>query len=134
MRRVTLTLLLGTLAIAAAGAERKWQTGTWGDITLTRRMVDFGPGASGFGRPGSAPEMRAMADVRRLVLETDALRLEVEDTVSIGRRSFEATTGGTVTFALEKNTVYVRAEGGTEHKLRVVKKIERAHDTPTGKR
>ena len=35
-------------------AERRWQTGTWGDVTTKRRLIDFGPGASPFGRPGSA--------------------------------------------------------------------------------
>ena len=69
--------------------------------------------------------MRAMADVRRFVIETDQMRLEIEDTVSVGRRSFDATTGDMVTFAVEKNTVYVRDSRGTEHKLRLIKKTER---------
>jgi hypothetical protein len=121
-----LCLLLLALDVAAgAAAERRWQTGTWGDITVQRRVVDFGPGASGFGRPGSTPEMRALADVRRFVIETDDLRIEAEDTVSVGRRSFDATTGASVTFALEKKTVIVRDADGTEYKLRLIKKVER---------
>jgi len=119
----TLTLFLTPIAMLAVcvAAERRWQTGTWGDITTKRRIVDFGPGASGFGRPGRSPSMRAMADVRRLVIETDERRLELEDTVSVGRRSFDATTGDMVTFAVEKNSVYIRDSKGTEHKLRLVK-------------
>ena len=35
--------------------------------------------------------MRAMADVRRFVIETDEMRLEMEDTVPIGRRSIDVT-------------------------------------------
>jgi hypothetical protein len=67
-----------------------------------------------------------MADVRRFVIETDDVRLEMEDTVPVGRRSIDVTVGGMVTFALEKNAVYVRDPDGTEHKLRLIKKIERA--------
>ena len=120
------SLALLTMVIGGRAAERKWQTGKWGDITTTRRVVDFGPGASGFGRPGSTPEMRAMADVRRFVIETDELHIEAEDTVSVGRRSFDASTGERVTFAVDKNTVYVRDAAGMEHKLRLLKKSDRS--------
>ena len=70
--------------------------------------------------------MRALADLRHFVIETDEMRIEAEDTVSVGRRSFDATTGGSVTFALEKNTVYVRDTDGAEHKLRLLKKVARS--------
>jgi hypothetical protein len=120
--------LVLTAAISAVGfaADRKWQTGTWGDITIKRRVVDFGPGASGFGRPGSTPEMRALADVRHFVIETDEIRIEAEDTVSVSRRSFDAVEGAPVTFAVEKKTVYVRAPDGGQYKLRLLKKVERS--------
>jgi hypothetical protein len=131
MRRSIASLaLLATMVTAGIAADRKWQTGTWGDITITRKVVDFGPGASGFGRPGSTPEMRALADLRHFVIETDELRIEAEDTVSVGHRSFDATTGGTVTFAVEKNTVYVRDADRSEHKLRLLKKIARSVQEP----
>jgi hypothetical protein len=125
MRTTTLFLTLTAMLAVCIAAERHWQTGTWGEVTTRRKIVDFGPGSSGFGRPGSTPQMRAMADVRRFVIETDDLRLEIEDTVPVGRRSFDATLGGMVTFALEKNTVYVRDGDGAEHKLRLLKKVER---------
>jgi len=125
MRTTTLFLTLTAMLAVCIAAERHWQTGTWGEVTTRRKIVDFGPGSSGFGRPGSTPQMRAMADVRRFVIETDDLRLEIEDTVPVGRRSFDATLGGMVTFALEKNTVYVRDADGAEHKLRLLKKVER---------
>jgi hypothetical protein len=124
----TIAWLVVFVAMAAPGlaADRHWQTGTWGDVTTRRKMIDFGPGSSGFGRPGSSPTMRAMADVRRFVIETDAVWLEMEDTVPIGRRSIDVTAGAKVTFALEKNAVYVRDPDGTEHKLRLIKKLDRA--------
>ena len=130
-RLIASLALVATMVAAASAADRKWQSGTWGDITITRKVVDFGPGASGFGRPGSAPEMRALADLRHFVIETDEMRIEAEDTVSVSRRSFDAITGASVTFAIEKNTVYVRDGDGMEHKLRLLKKVERsAHEPP----
>jgi hypothetical protein len=124
----TIASLVVLMAMAAPGllADRHWQTGSWGDVTTRRKMIDFGPGNSGFGPPGASPTMRAMADVRRFVIETDEMRLEMEDTVPIGRRSIGVTVGGMVTFALEKSAVYVRDPDGTEHKLRLIKKIDRA--------
>ena len=126
---VVAVLLVAAIGVPAVAAERKWQTGTWGEVTTKRRMVDFGPGASPFGQPGSpSPSMRAMADIRHFVIETADVHLELEDTVSIRRRSIDAIAGAPVTFAVDKKTVYVRDSDGTEHKLRLVKK------TDTGRR
>jgi hypothetical protein len=123
MRCAILCLL--AFASVAAAADRHWQTGKWVDVSVKRRMVDFGPGASPFGggqqRP--APTMRAMADVRLYVIETEELRLELEDLVQVNSRSIDAVVGLPVTFALEKSAVYVRDADGVEHKLRVTKKI-----------
>jgi hypothetical protein len=99
--------------------------GTWTAIDVKRQLLDFGPGASGFGPPNSAPSMRAMADVRVYVIETEELRIELRDVVPVGRRSIDAKIGDAVTFALDKNSVYVRDPDGIEHKLRVTKKSAR---------
>jgi hypothetical protein len=122
-----LLILFVFLAVSPLGAgERHWQTGKWIDVSVKRRMVDFGPGASPFGggRP-SAPSMRAEADVRLYVIETETLRLELEDVVKVNTRSLDAVVGLPVTFALEKNSVYVRDSAGVEHKLRVTKKTNK---------
>jgi hypothetical protein len=134
-RTIASLAVLVAMAAPVRTAGRHWQTGTWGDVTTQRKMVDFGPGASGFGPRGASPTMRAMADVRRFVIETDDVRLEMEDTVPVGRRSIDVTVGGMVTFALEKRAVYVRDPDGTEHKLRLIKKIERARtEAPAAQR
>jgi hypothetical protein len=120
-------LLLLALAATVAAAEKQWQTGTWGDVTTSRQMVDFGPGSSSFGSPKPAsPSMRAMADVYVYVIETDEMHLEMKDVVAVGRRTVDVVPGADVTFALQKNTVYVRDPDGTEHKLRVTKKVGKA--------
>jgi hypothetical protein len=124
-RTITWLVVLTAMAALSLAAQRHWQTGTWGDVTTRRKMIDFGPGTSGFGRPGSAPAMRAMADVRRFVIETDDARIEMEDTVPIGRRSIDVTLGAMVTFAVEKSAVYVRDPNGTEHKLRLLSRVNR---------
>jgi hypothetical protein len=114
------------LSASAAAAERHWQTGTWGDVSTTRQMLDFGPGQSGFGPPNAALQMRALAQVRVFVIETDDSRYEMRDTVPITRRSVDVNVGGRVTFAVEKNTVYIRDADGTEHKLRLTKKTAKS--------
>jgi hypothetical protein len=127
MRLAILCVLVATVPVLHA-AERHWQTGKWIDVTVKRRMVDFGPGASPFGsgagRP-STPSMKAQADVKTYVIETDELRLELEDVVQVNTRSIDAVIGLPVTFALEKNAVYVRDSTGVEHKLRVTKKTSK---------
>jgi hypothetical protein len=112
------------VAISAAAADKQWQTGTWGEVGTKRQIVDFGPGASPFGGGRtSSPSMRAMADVRTYVIETDSLHLELRDVVAVGRRTVEAIPGEHVTFAVHKNTVYIRDPDGTEHTLRVTKRV-----------
>ena len=127
-RSAVAVLMSGVLALAAilSAAERRWQTGTWIDADTKRQMVDFGPSATPFGRGGATPAMRAMADVNTYVIETADLRLELKDVVAIGRKSIDAVVGAPVTFALEKDTVYVRDADGAEHKLRVTKKAAKA--------
>jgi hypothetical protein len=127
MTRVATNGLLCAIALTFAGAsaERHWQTGTWTDVATRRQMVDFGPGSSGFGPPNAAPSLRALADVRTFVIETDELRLELQDLVPLGRRSIDVVIGTSVTFAIEKNSVYVRDRDGAEHRLRLTKKTAR---------
>jgi hypothetical protein len=129
-RTVGVVIALVALTTLSFAADRRWQTGTWGDVTTKRRLIDFGPGASPFGRARAQPSMRAMADVRKFIIETDDLRLEMEDTVPVGRRSIDPIVGSAVTFALDKKTVYVRDDEGREHKLRLTKKTERADTSP----
>ena len=108
--------------VTVRAAEKHWQTGACTKTDVSRQIVDFGPGSSPFGAPNQSPKMQAMADVRVYVIETSTLRLELKDVVPVGRRSLDLAEGDPVTFALEKNTVYIRDSSGVEHKLRVTKK------------
>jgi len=118
------TVFCLALVDPVGAADRPWQTGTWTDVSVKRQIFDFGPGSSPFGQPGGAPTMRAMADVRVFVIETDELRIEIQDVVGIGRRSVDAEIGEAVTFALDKNTICIKGTNGIEHKLRVTKKTD----------
>ncbi len=117
--------ILSACVHPAVAAGRQWQTGTWTDVAVKRQMVDFGPGASPFARSRPDPAMRAMADVHVYVIETDALRIELEDVVRVNKRSLDAIVGQPVTFALDKKAVYIRDAAGIEHKLRLTKKTEK---------
>src|SRR5256885_10484765 len=122
---IVLTLVFVAATASGRAADRKWQTGKWIDIGTKRQMMDFGPGASSFDPRGRNASMRAMADVRTYVIETDELRIELQDVVSINKRSVDAVVGQPVTFALEKNTLYIKDPDGAEHKLRVMKKVNK---------
>jgi hypothetical protein len=120
--------IAGLMLVAAApvcAKPRQWQTGTWVDIDTRRRLLDFGPGSAPFGGQPS-PEMRAMAEVRVYVIESDDLRLEAEDTVPIGRRTMDVAVGAKVSFAVDKKSVWVLDSSGVEHRLRLTRRTSKA--------
>jgi hypothetical protein len=120
MKVLALTLAIALLAgsACAAGAERAWQTGTWRGVQVVRPKVVFGvTRAPRVGSP--AP---AIAEVRTYVIETDDLRLELKENTTADARRIDATVGEPVTFALEKNSVYIKEAEGAGHKLSVTKK------------
>ncbi len=130
--RATALALACILTVTVVAGKRQWQTGTWRDLSTARQMVDFGPGQSSFGPPNAGIQMRALAEVRVFVIETADARYELRDTVPITHRSIDVTIGAPVTFAVEKNVVYVRDADGTEHKLRLTKKTTKTEaDAPT---
>jgi hypothetical protein len=126
MRRTTFLLTLIVFAASVGAANRQWQTGKCVHAETKRKTVDFGPGASPFGG-SSGPALRALADVRTFVIENNEVRLELEDVVPIGKRSAEMFEGEPVTFALEKNSVYIQDADGKEYRLRVTKKTPKNH-------
>jgi len=103
----------------AEGPVRAWQPGTWRSVQIVRPKVIFG--VTRPPRPGSpAP---AIAEVRTYIIDTDDLRLELKETTTADARRIDATVGEPVTFALEKNNVYIKEVDGSEHKLGVTRKI-----------
>ena len=120
--KARLCLALIVVAVSAApslAAERVWQKGVWREVRVTRPRIVVGlqpsPNAPG-------PYMPGMIVIRTYVIETDQERFELTERAPEGRRTVDALVGEEVTFAVERNTVYVRGAGGMEHRLRVTKK------------
>ena len=126
-------LLLIAAVSAVAGPKRHWQTGTLVDAgrkhdlaiggAASRTRPPFPPG-------GVVPISNGVPEVGTYVIETAELRLELEAMVPAKGSEFEheVTVGQPVTFALEKNTVYVKLANGREHRLRVVKESPKKED------
>jgi hypothetical protein len=118
---LTCAIGLVTATTWATGPVRAWQTGTWRDVQIVRPKVVFAPAQ----RPGVVSQASALAEVRTYVIETDDLRLELKENTTADAPRIDATVGEIVTFAVEKNIVYIK-EGDGEHKLSVTKKITKA--------
>ena len=117
LRAVGLAILATSLLVAA---DRRWQRGTWIEVKITRPRIVIGV------RPRLGPgQTPRMTEIRTYVIDTDDLRLELKEPSPPPQRSVEAMVGYPVTFALEKNTLYVRDDNGTEHRLQVTKRQER---------
>jgi hypothetical protein len=99
--------------------DRAWQVGTWRDVEVTRPKVVVGLQPSPMGGP---PGVTTPMEVRIYVIETSALHLELKDAAPSNAPAFDVAIGGPVTFALEKDTVYVLDAKDTEHALHVTKK------------
>jgi len=119
-------LSLAAATVMSAGKERAWQTGTWHNVQVARPKIVFGvTGRPLDGRP-SPPFPPAMMEVRTYVIETDALRIELRESTRADSPRIDATVGEPVTFALEKNTVYIKLGDRDEHKLSVTKRMIKA--------
>jgi hypothetical protein len=118
---VAVVLVSATLA---STVDRAWQAGTWKDVQVKRPKVVFGvapadPTSGGFRPP---PPTR---ETRLYVIETDDLRLELKQDATVDTPRLDVLVGEPVTFAIEKNTVYVKDAKGHETKLSVTKKTSK---------
>lgn len=122
MKRALLTLAAFLFVTTAWSADRVWQTGTWRDALVERPRVVFGiaPRDPNSGVPRSSPP--PAQEIRKFVIETDTLRLELKQNATVDTPKIDALIGEPVTFALEKNTAYVKDLDGREHKMSVTKK------------
>ena len=117
------TVMLGMMLLASSltAAERDWQDGTWAEVRVTRPRIVIGVRP----RPSPGSSAPAMTEIRTYVIDTKDLRLELKEPTPPPHRSVDAMVGERVRFALEKNTVYIRASDGVEHRLRVTKQIKK---------
>jgi hypothetical protein len=112
--------------VATGVSERHWQTGTCTDASVKRDLT-VGQGAVGsrpFGppNPGSQP---VVPQVVAYVIETQDQRFEAKDIHPIGTDTLYLRVGDHVTFAVTKNTVYIRDAKGHEYRFRLTKKTRK---------
>ena len=119
-------MLVLCFSATAWSAERAWQQGVWRDAQTKRAKIVFGiaPNNPNSGAPRMAPP--ASQEVRSYVIETDDLRLEFKENTTVDAPRIDVLIGQPVTFALEKNNIYIKDADGREHKLTVTKKTARA--------
>lgn len=118
MRRAFLfAIALATTSASVATADRDWRRGIWAEVKVTRPKFVFG--VQPRNPVTQAPEMTL---VRTYVIDADGLRLELKEPTPRPGRPVDALVGEPVTFALEKNTVFIRGDDGTEYRLQVTKR------------
>jgi len=120
-RCAMLVLAFSMVATAAWPAEKVWQTGTWREVKVERPMFTFGGTPS---MPNSGPPRSAAAprEKRTYVIETDTLRIEIRQDTTADTPHVDALVGEPVTFAIEKNTIWIKEDTGREYKMTVSKK------------
>jgi hypothetical protein len=107
---------LATIGVSVAAADREWRRGVWVEVKVTRPKFVFGV------QPRNpVTQVPETTLVRTYVIDAEDLRLELKEPTPRGR-PIDALVGEPVTFALEKNTVYVRGDNGTEYRLQVTRR------------
>jgi hypothetical protein len=62
-------------------------------------------------------------ETRLYVIETEDFRLELKQDATVDTPRLEVLVGEPVTFAIEKNNVYIKSANGRETKLSLTKRI-----------
>jgi hypothetical protein len=96
---VAAAIVCAALSVLAQTAGRDWQKGTW----------------------ASSPTSRGRAAVRSYTIETSDFQYELEETAGRGADPLPAGAGQPVTFAVDKDAVFIRIDDATERQLRLVK-------------
>jgi hypothetical protein len=117
------------VGVATGASERDWQTGTCTDASVKRDLT-VGQGAVGsrpFGPQRPSPPV--VPQVVAYVIETQGQRFEVKGIHPVGTDTLNLMVGDQVTFAVTKNTVYIRDTKGHEHRFRLTKKTRKPATT-----
>ena len=104
--------------------ERAWQTGTLKDVQVKRAKVVFSaaPGNPNINGHHSPPPPQ---ETRIYIIETDDIRLELKQDATADTPRLDVLVGDPVTFAIEKNSVYIKDAQGRETKLSLTKKSKK---------
>jgi hypothetical protein len=115
-------LVVTAIATTAWPADKVWQKGTWRDAKIERQKVVFGvaPNNPNSGVPRTSPP--AAMERRSYVIETDALRLDIRLDATVDTPRLDVVIGQPVTFAMEKNDIWIKDDEGHEHRMKISKK------------
>jgi hypothetical protein len=123
--KLALFLVVAVFATTVWAAEKVWQTGIWREAKVERPKVVFGvaPNNPNTGVPRSSPP--ATMEKRTYVIETDMLRLEIRQDATVDTPRVDVLVGEPVTFAMEKNDIWIKDGEGHEHKMKISKRTQR---------
>ena len=124
MRVPTFLAVIVLSATLVWAADKVWQTGTWRETKTERPKVVFGvaPNNPNSGVPRTSPP--AAMERRIYVIETDTLRLELRQDATVDTPRIDVLVGEPVTFAMEKNDIWIKDSEGHEHRMKVSKKLK----------
>ena len=126
--RKALGFIVATTVVWSAlvsAADREWQRGVWVEVNIKRPRFVIGV------QPRNpTTQMPEMTVIRTYVIHAEGLRLELKEPAPAPLRTVDAMIGESVTFALEKNTVYIRGEDGIEFRLLVTKRGDPPKEKP----
>ena len=127
MKMLSRALLISLVCVTATAwaADKVWQTGTWREAKVERPKVVFGvaPNNPNTGVPRTSPP--AAMEKRTYVIETDGMRLELRQDATVDTPRIDVLVGEPVTFALEKNTIWIKDGEGHEHRMKVSKRTSK---------
>jgi len=121
LRCALLVVVFSMVATAAWPADKTWQTGTWREVKVERPKFTFG-GTPSMPNSGAPRTPVAPREKRTYVIETDTIRIEMRQDTTADTPHVDALVGEPVTFALEKNTIWIKQDTGREYKMSITKK------------
>jgi hypothetical protein len=103
MRRIILPIIALVACAELAVAQRTWENGVWAKPMVVPNV----------GTP-----------YRNYAIETDRIRLDLQETITSGKAAIPAKVEAPVAFAIDGDMVYVK-DGDAERALRLIKRAEK---------
>jgi hypothetical protein len=123
--RITVLTIVAAAVTVCAAADRQWQIETCTAVGSAHDVFVSNNGRGEMTEVGRTTVKASTPVVGTYVLETSHLRLELREVVPLGPGSVQMLVGDKVSFAVQKNTAYVKDRNGSEHRLHVTKKTSK---------
>lgn len=119
MMKCLVGALIGVLSLSAA--ERVWQTGTVKEVRVDRPKFVIGVTPRDPANPSRSAAAPSI-EKRFFVIETDTIRYEIRQDATSETPRLDVMVGDTATFAIEKNSIWIKDAQGREHLMKITKK------------